>query len=425
MTRILVVGGGGREHALCWRIAHDRPDAELFVAPGNGGTIDLARSVAIAATDIGTIVAWCREHRPDLVVVGPDDPLAAGIVDALAGAGVRAFGPTAAAARIEASKSWATDVCLAAGVPVPESHVFDDADAAEAFVRQRQQPFVVKADGLALGKGVVVADDVAATVEAIDRLLRRRVLGSAGDRVVLQERLSGPEASVFGICDGHDVRVIGTARDHKRIGEGDTGPNTGGMGAYAPLDDVDAGTLAEIESAILAPTLAELARRGSPFVGFLYAGLMLTSVGPVVIEFNSRMGDPEAQVLMPLLGFDLVDAMEAAIEGRLEALTLPPPSGSAVCVVMASGGYPGSYETGLPIDGLGIDDSRALVFHAGTRRDGAHVLTAGGRVLGITGLGVTVAEARERAYARADQIDFEGAVYRPDIAAAATIPTPA
>lgn len=424
MTRILVVGGGGREHTLCWRMARDRPDAELFVAPGNGGTTTLARAVPIAATDIEAIVAWSREHRPDLVVVGPDDPLAAGLVDALTADGVRAFGPTAAAARIESSKAWAADVCAAADVPMPESHVFDEADAAETFVRDQGRAFVVKADGLALGKGVFVCDDVAQTIDAIGRLLRRRDLGSAGERVILQERLYGREASVFAICDGLDHRIIGTARDFKRIDDGDKGPNTGGMGAFAPLADVSEAQVADIEARIIAPALAEMARRGCPFVGILYAGLMLTPDGPVVIEFNARMGDPEAQVLLPLLGFDLVTAMDAAIDGRLATLDLPPITGAAVCVVLASGGYPGRYETGRPIEGLERPSPDTLVFHAGTRwADGRHV-TSGGRVLGVTGTGASVAHARARAYARVREIHFEGEVHRTDIALDSPILTP-
>jgi phosphoribosylamine--glycine ligase len=302
---------------------------------------------------------------------------------------------------------------------MPESHVFDSADATDAFVRGRNEAFVVKADGLALGKGVIVCDSLAETLAAIDRLARKRELGAAGERLVLQARLSGPEASVFAICDGADLKVIGTARDYKRIGEGDAGPNTGGMGAYTPLTDLPSELLADIETRILRPTIAELARRGSPFVGFLYAGLMLTADGPVVIEFNSRMGDPEAQVILPLLGFDLVAAMEAAIDGRLAGLALPAPAGAAVCVVLASGGYPGPYATGLPIEGSGGASPDTLVFHAGTRlEDGRHV-TSGGRVLGVTGLGASVGEARARAYARADQISFDGAVRRNDIAVTA------
>ena len=237
--RILVVGAGGREHALCWRIRRDRPDAELFAAPGNGGTAELATNVAVEATDIAAIAAWCDEHVPDLVVIGPDDPLAAGIVDILAAAGHRTFGPSAAAARIEASKAWAAEVCMAAGVPLPETHVFDDPDEAEAYLLKRDEILVVKADGLALGKGVIVPDTVEQALDAIDRIGRRKLLGSAGERLVLQQPLVGPEASVFAVCDGSDHLVIGVARDYKRIGDGDVGPNTGGMGAFTPVADVE------------------------------------------------------------------------------------------------------------------------------------------------------------------------------------------
>jgi phosphoribosylamine--glycine ligase len=417
--RVIVVGAGGREHALCWRIRRDRPEAELFIAPGNAGAAAIATVVPIAATDISGLVAWATQHHPDLVVIGPDDPLAAGIVDALEAAGVRAFGPTTAAARIESSKAWATEVCTAAGVPIPASVVFEDADSADAFVRDHDRPFVVKADGLALGKGVVVAETVDDTLAAIDRIARRGELGAAGARVVLQERLRGPEASVFAICDGHSFHLIGAARDYKRAGDGDTGPNTGGMGAYTPLADLSPADLDGIGRRIIAPVLDELRRRGAPFTGFLYAGLMLTERGPVVIEFNARMGDPEAQVVLPLLRFDLVAAMEAAVEGRLAELELPPPEGAATCVVLASGGYPGTYRTGLAIDGLDEAAPDTLVFQAGTRRSDGRVLTAGGRVLAVTGLGPDVAQSRRRAYEGADHIHFEGAVRREDIAAGA------
>ncbi len=367
--RILVVGGGGREHALCWRIRHDRPDAEIFAAPGNGGIARLATIVPLEAADVEGILAWCEDHRPDLVVIGPDDPLAGGIVDALSAAGVRTFGPMAAAARIESSKSWAADVLTDAGVPIPESHAFDSADAADAFVDAHPGPWVVKADGLALGKGVIVCDTAAEAHGAIDRVARRRDFGAAGARLLLQERLHGPELSVFAVCDGKGLRLIGAARDHKRLDDGDGGPNTGGMGAFTPVDGVSPELLADIEATIMAPTITALWNRGTPFVGFLYAGLMLTDSGPVVIEFNSRMGDPEAQVILPLLHFDLVEVMQAAIDGRLAALPLPDPVGAAVCVVLASGGYPGNYAKGVQITGLdGAEgaDSETIVFHAAT-----------------------------------------------------------
>jgi phosphoribosylamine--glycine ligase len=415
--RILVVGGGGREHALCWRIHEDRPDAELFAAPGNAGIGRLATLVPISAGDTDGILAWCAEQQPDLVVVGPDDPLAAGIVDALQGAGVRAFGPTAAAARIEASKAWATDLLVAAGVPIPESHVFESADDADAFVEREPGQWVVKADGLALGKGVIVPNGIAETHVAIDRVARRRDFGAAGSRLLLQERMSGPELSVFAICDGTDFHVIGVARDHKRLEDGDRGPNTGGMGAYSPVAGVGPELVGRIEATILRPTLEAMRDAGCPFVGFLYAGLMLTERGPVVIEFNSRMGDPEAQVVLPLLRFDLVAAMEAAIDGDLADLDLAAPVGAAVCVVLASGGYPGSYERGVEITGLdAAGHPDAIAFHAATIEHFGRIKTAGGRVLGVTGLADTVSEARSRAYARAATINFEGAIGRSDIA---------
>lgn len=419
--RILVVGGGGREHALCWRILRDRPAARLFAAPGNGGIGRLAMLLPLAASDIAGIVAWCRDERPDLVVVGPDEPLALGLVDAVAEAGIRAFGPSAAAARLESSKAWATEVGRAAGLPMPESHVFDRADDADALVVAQTRPWVVKADGLAFGKGVFVCDSVAESHAAIDRLMRRRELGAAGDRVVLQERLEGEELSVFALSDGTCLRILGCARDHKRIGDSDRGPNTGGMGAFTPVPGVDAPLLDQVRTTILEPVLAELQARGCPFVGFLYAGLMLTAQGPMVIEFNSRLGDPEAQVLLPVQRFDFVAAMTRALDGDLAGWQPDEPVGSAVCVVLASAGYPGPYETGRPIEGLtdaGPDaDCAVLVFHAGTRRVEGRWLTAGGRVLGVTGLGATLGEARDRAYTAARGIHFEGAVWRSDIAA--------
>lgn len=417
--RILVVGGGGREHALCWRIRHDRPAAQLFAAPGNGGIEALATLLPLAASDIAGITAWCREQRLDLVVVGPDEPLALGLVDALSAEGIRAFGPSAAAARLESSKAWAAEVGLAAGLPMPASWVFDTADEADAFVVARGGPCVVKADGLALGKGVIVCDGPAEAQVAIDRLMRRREAGAAGDRIVIQERLEGPELSVFAICDGRDLRILGAARDHKRLGDGDAGPNTGGMGAFSPVPGVDEVVLERIAATILAPVLTELAARGAPFTGFLYAGLMLTLRGPVVIEFNSRLGDPEAQVLLPLLRFDLVDAMSRALDDGLDDWRPDAAEGAAVCVVLASAGYPGRPEVGRPIDGLAeaAADPATLVFHAGTRRDGEGWTTAGGRVVGVTGAAHDLEEARVRAYAGVDAISFEGAQWRSDIAA--------
>jgi phosphoribosylamine--glycine ligase len=421
--RILVVGGGGREHALLWRIRRERPTAKLFAAPGNGGIGRIATQLPLAAADVPGIVAWCRDQRPDLVVVGPDEPLALGLVDALVHAGVRAFGPTALAARLESSKAWAADVSRAAALPMPESHVFDSADEADGFIRSRGIPWVVKADGLALGKGVFVCDGVPATLDAVDRVMRQRVLGAAGERTVLQERLTGEELSVFAISDGTDLAIVGCARDHKRLADGDRGPNTGGMAAFTPVPGVDDELLAGIRRTILEPVLAELRARGSPFVGFLYAGLMLTERGPLVIEFNCRLGDPEAQVLLPLMPFDLVDAMDLVLDGGLEGWRPDRAHGAAVCVVLASEGYPGRPLTGRVIDGLDDDGGArhgdALVFHGATRHQDGRWLTSGGRVLGVTGLGATLDAAHERAYGAVRRIGFEGATWRTDIAGTA------
>jgi phosphoribosylamine--glycine ligase len=419
--RVLVVGGGGREHAICWKLATDRPGIELYAAPGNAGIAELATLVPIEATDVAGIAAWSATERPDLVVVGPDDPLALGIVDALDAARVPAFGPTAAAARIESSKAWAADVLVAAGVPHPRTWTFAGptaADDAILLARDHGGPLVVKADGLARGKGVAVCDTPAEAVAAIERIGRRRELGRAGERLVIQERLEGPELSVFAICDGTSWTLIGSARDHKRLEDGDRGPNTGGMGAFAPVPEATPDLIARVEREIIGPTLAEMARRGSPFRGFLYAGLMLTAAGPQVLEFNARLGDPEAQVILPMLREDLLDAMLGAASGRL---AIPRSHGAvraAVCVVMASAGYPGEHESGMGIEGLSTLGPDVLTFHAATTRVDGGFATNGGRVLGITGMGATVAEARARAYAGVDRIRFRGAVWRSDIAAA-------
>ena len=419
--RVLVVGGGGREHAICWKLAEDHPDIELFAAPGNAGIAELATLVPIEATDIAGIAAWCAAERPDLVVIGPAAPLALGIVDALDAARVVAVGPTAAAARIESSKAWAADVLDAAGVPHPRTWVFAGglaADEATAFALGHRGPLVVKADGLARGKGVAVCDTSADAVAAIERIGRRRELGRAGERLVLQERLEGPELSVFALCAGTEWAILGSARDHKRLVDGDRGPNTGGMGAFTPVPEAGDPLIETVERAIIGPTLAEMARRGSPFTGFLYAGLMLTKGGPQVLEFNARLGDPEAQVLLPTLRVDLLDAMLGAASGRLAIPRSAGAQRAAVCVVMASSGYPGDHESGMGIEGLDTLGRDVLAFHAATVRRGDGIVSNGGRVVGLTGLGDSVTEARERAYAGIDRVRFPGAVWRTDIATA-------
>ena len=344
--KILVVGSGGREHALCWRVRADRPDAGLYCAPGNSAIAGIATTVPLAADDIPGLLDWSVANRPDLVIVGPEDPCALGLVDRLAEAGIRAFGPSAAATRLESSKAWTTELLDRAGVPIPDSAIFDTPADAHDFVDDAVDPLVVKADGLALGKGVLVCDTPDEAHAAIDAIMVQRQFGDAGASVVIQERCYGPELSVFAICAGTSFRIIGSARDYKRAYDDDRGLNTGGVGAYSPVADADEALLQDVADRIIGPTLQAAADAGCPFTGVLYAGLMLTADGPVVIEFNIRFGDPEAQVILPTMRGDLVAAMLAAIDGDVTSVDLAPDGTAAVCVVLASGGYPGSYETG-------------------------------------------------------------------------------
>ena len=420
--KILIIGGGGREHALCWRVRADRPDADLWCAPGNSAIASIATNVALDADDVSGLVDWASTNRPDLVIVGPEDPSALGLVDRLTQVGIRTFGPSATATRLESSKAWTTELLERAGVPIPESAIFDSAEDAHAYVDDSVDPLVVKADGLALGKGVLVCDTPAEAHAAIDALMVQRQFGEAGASVVIQERCFGPELSVFAICAGTDFRIIGAARDYKRAHDGDQGLNTGGVGAYSPVADADAALLQDIADRVIGPTLQAAADAGAPFTGMLYVGLMLTPDGPVVIEFNVRFGDPETQVILPTMRGDLVAAMLAAIDGDVSAVDLAPDGGAAVCVVLASGGYPGSYTTGHKIDGLDALPAGALAFHAGTttRPDGLY--TGGGRVLGIVGTGPDVPAARANAYAAVEQVTFKNCQWRRDIAAAEQAP---
>ena len=420
--KILVVGSGGREHALCWRIRADRPDADLYCAPGNSAIANIATTVPLAADDIGGLVDWSVANRPDLVIVGPEDPCALGLVDRLSGAGIRAFGPSAAATRLESSKAWTTELLDRAGVPIPDSAIFDTPLDAHDYVDDAVNPLVVKADGLALGKGVLVCDTPHEAHAAIDAIMVERRFGDAGSSVVIQERCFGPELSVFAICAGTSFRIIGSARDYKRAYDGDHGLNTGGVGAYSPVADADEALLQNIADRIIGPTLQAAADAGHPFTGVLYAGLMLTADGPVVIEFNIRFGDPEAQVILPTMRGDLVEAMLAAIDGDVSTIDLVPDGSAAVCVVLASGGYPGSYETGRKIEGLDALPPGALAFHAGTETRGDGLYTAGGRVLGIVGTGPDVPAARANAYAAVDEVTFQECQWRSDIAAAEQAP---
>lgn len=417
--RVAVIGGGGREHALARALIQNPRIDHVLALPGNDGMAALG--VECLGGDPLALEATVRRlasRRVDLVIVGPEAPLVAGLADRLEAAGIAVFGPRQAAARIEGSKAFAKAFMARHGIPTAPGRVFDDPAAAEDFLRRHPGPWVVKADGLAAGKGVFVCADTAASLAAVHRLMRQGVLGAAGRRVVIEERLEGRELSVLAITDGRRVHLLAPARDYKRLADGDRGPNTGGMGAFSPVPDVPAALLDEIRRRVVEPAVAGLAAEGCPFRGVLYAGLMLTGQGPQVLEFNCRLGDPEAEVLIPRLATDLAELAWQAAAGRLPA---EPPAwreAAAVCVVLAAPGYPDEPARGLPITGLeraaGLPG--VLIDHAGTRREGDRWVTGGGRVLAVTALGDTLAEARERAYAAAERIEFPGRLLRRDIA---------
>jgi len=415
--RILVVGGGGREHALVWKIGQSPLAEKVFCAPGNPGTARLAENVAIAADDVEELARWAVENRIDFVVVGPEAPLVLGLADRLAEAGVAVFGASAAAARLEGSKAFAKEVMAAAGIPTASYGSFDALGPALAHARAAGGRVVVKADGLAAGKGVVVCGEIAEAEAALRSILVDRVHGAAGARVVVEERLAGPEASVIALVDGERVRVLPPAQDHKRIFDGDRGPNTGGMGAFSPTPTVDDALLADVERQVLLPTVREMARRGTPFRGALYAGLMLTADGPKVLEFNARFGDPETQPILMRVRGDIVPALLAATRGDLSAVTIEVDPRAAVGVVMAAEGYPGRVTIGDAVDGAeGPFPPDVQVFQAGTRRgpDG-RILTSGGRVLTVCALGADRADAAARAYQALTRVQFRGAQFRRDI----------
>ena len=419
--KVLVVGGGGREHALAWGLARSAQVDEVVAAPGNAGIAGIARIEPVAADDLDGQVALAARERPDLVLVGPEAPLVAGLADRLRAGGHRVFGPSGAAARIEGSKAFAKEVMARRGVPTARAGAFDDAGKAVAFLDELGGIGVVKADGLAAGKGMTVASDRASAVNAIERCLAG-AFGEAGRTVLVEEMLDGPEVSVFGVTDGNgNCVLLDAASDHKRIGDGDTGPNTGGMGAYSPVPGLDRATATHVLDTVIAPVVDEL----RPYVGVLFVGLMLTAEGPKVLEFNCRFGDPETQVLIPRMSHDLFALFEACARGWLPDATghAAFDDGAAVTVVLASGGYPGSYDTGIPIEGLSEAAATrgASVFHAGTERRGDTVVTAGGRVLAVTGAGATIEQAREVAYRAAGHITFDGMTYRRDIAAEAAV----
>jgi phosphoribosylamine--glycine ligase len=411
MTNVLLIGSGGREHALAWKLAQSPLLGRLIVAPGNPGTALLGTNAPLPTWDLEGIVSLARNERVDLVVVGPDNPLADGLVDRCRAAGLAAFGPTAAAARIESSKSFAKQLMSELGVPTPAFQVFDDAEEAAAFVRASRRAWVVKADGLALGKGVIVPPDVECTLAAVAQLAQL----PAGARLLLEEPATGSELSLIALCDGRSLLSLPPARDYKRIGAGNSGANTGGMGAVAPVN-IPAAVYEEIVERCMRPVVRALAERGTPFVGALYAGVMLTDQGPLVLEFNARFGDPETQALVPLLDGDLLAALLACAEGRLHEVDLGWRNGYAACVVLAAAGYPATPRLGDPISGLeALAGGDALVFHAGSAWQDGRLVTAGGRVLGVTGCGRSRRAALEQAYAAAETIHFEGMQLRPDI----------
>ncbi len=416
--RILVVGGGGREHALCWKIAASPLCETLFCAPGNAGIAREADCVPIGAEDLGGLIAFAKDRAIDFVVVGPEAPLVAGLVDRLGHAGIKAFGPSGAAAMLEGSKGFVKDLCTKHGIPTAEYGRFVDPVSAKSFVREAGAPIVVKADGLAAGKGVTVATTLSEAEAAIDAIMVEKRFGAAGASLVIEELLEGEEASFFALVDGQSALALASAQDHKRVGEGETGPNTGGMGAYSPAPVMTPEMEARVMDEIIGPTVAAMNAEGQPYKGVLYAGLMITESGPKLIEFNVRFGDPENQVLMPRLMSDLLPALLASADGVLANLDLRWHEAAAMTVVMAAQGYPGAYEKGSQIRGLEAAEALdgVVVFHAGTTAgpDGA-VLANGGRVLNVTASAPTVAEARARAYAAVDLIDWPEGFCREDI----------
>jgi phosphoribosylamine--glycine ligase len=416
--QVLVVGSGGREHALCWSIAASPLLTRLWCAPGNPGIASVATCVPIGAMDIAALVEFARDNAVDLVVPGPEAPLVAGITDAMEAAGIPCCGPTQAAAQLEGSKSFTKEICDAADIPTARWERFDDAEAAREFVRRRGVPIVVKADGLAAGKGVVVATTEAEALAAIDAMMDARVFGEAGASVVIEECLEGEEVSVFALCDGTHALSLGAAQDHKRVGDGDTGPNTGGMGAYSPPPALTPALEQAVMERIIQPTLADLENRGTPFRGILFAGLMLTEDGPKLIEFNVRFGDPECQTLLPRLKSDLLSALLAARDGELENFDLRWHDTASIAVVMAAQGYPEAPRRGSVIRGLeeAARMPNVTVFHAGTEADADGTLRAvGGRVLTVCASAPTLAKARAAAYAGVAAIDWPEGFCRRDI----------
>ena len=419
-TNVLIIGSGGREHALTWKLTQSPRIGKLYVAPGNGGTRQVAENIPINAADIHGLVQFVKKNKVDLTIVGPEEPLALGIVDIFRAQGLRIFGPTRAAAEIESSKAFAKNLMNEIGIPTATFKIFNEYDRALAYIHERGAPIVVKASGLALGKGAYVCKTVTEAENALKEIMISRVHKDAGDEVVVEEFLDGQEISIHAFCDGKSFILMPPAQDHKQIGEGDEGKNTGGMGTIAPVSWVSADMLQIISERIIQPTLEALAKRGRLFSGLLYPGLKMTSNVIKVLEFNARFGDPETQSYMRLLKTDLLDILEACVHGRLAELAIEWHPGFAACVVIASGGYPDEYEKNLSIHGVAEAERvpDVVVFHAGTKFDGG-LKTSGGRVLGVTAVGATLRDALDRAYEAVRLIHFKGMQYRCDIGAKA------
>jgi phosphoribosylamine--glycine ligase len=416
--RVLLVGNGGREDAIAWKLAQSGELKKLYIAPGNPGTARWGENVEIKADDIAELVKFAKEKKIDLAIIGPEDPLAAGAVDAFESVGIKAFGPNQAAAQLEADKVFAKQIMKSSSVSTAEGRTFTKFADAKAYIASRDEPVVVKAAGLAKGKGVMVCDEPSDGILAAEKMMVDRIFGSAGDKIVVEDKLIGEEASILAFVDGRSIYVMESSQDHKPVGDGDTGPNTGGMGAYSPAPVVTDEMMSQIEREILVPVVDCMNRNDTPYKGVLYAGIMVTAGGPRVLEFNVRFGDPETQPIMMRLKSDLLEVCLAVCEHKLDEITLQWDKRPAICVVMASGGYPGDYQKGKEI--TGIDKAGELkdivVFHAGTAIKDGKLVTAGGRVLGITAAGDTVADAKTRAYEGVGRISFDGAHYRHDIA---------
>ncbi len=415
---VLLIGGGGREHALAWKLAQSKGLDKLFIAPGNPGTAKCGENIPIGGCETEKLLEFARQNKVGLVVVGPEDPLAAGVVDAFEAAGIKAFGPSAEAAKLEADKAFAKQLMRSCSISTAEGRVFDRFRDAKAYIASRDEPVVIKAAGLAKGKGVYVCDEPSDGILAAEKIMCDKIFGEAGARIVVEDKLLGEEASILAFVDGRNIYVMESSQDHKAIGDGDTGPNTGGMGAYSPAPVVTEEMMNQITREVLVPVVDGMNRNDTPYKGVLYAGIMITAGGPRVLEFNVRFGDPETQPILMRLKSDLLEVCLAVCDGTLEDVTLKWDPRPAVCVVMAAGGYPGDYEKGKKIIGLEaaerLDD--VMVFHAGTKSHNGDIVTNGGRVLGVTAMGKGIAEAKAAAYRAVDMIEFDGAYCRRDIA---------